>query len=212
MTQAPVIAAIVLAAGSSTRFGDDNKLLAPIDGVPLVVRVIEAIKRGGIKQVYVVTGHQHEQITAAIAGLGCCFVHNERHLTGMGMSVACGVSALDDDVDGALIAQGDMPAVDGPLIATLCQRFVEGGGDRIVYPVLDDGRQGNPVLWPKRLFTELAKLTGDKGAKPLIVSEDDRAIRIHSVGEAAAVDIDTPAELAAYEAARDQSAPFSASG
>jgi molybdenum cofactor cytidylyltransferase len=196
------IAAIVLAAGSSTRFGEANKLLVRIDDVPLVVRVIEAIKRGGIEQITVVTGYQSEPMTAAITGHGCRIVHNDRHTEGMGTSVARGVSALADDVDGVLIAQGDMPEVDGALIATLRQRFVENAGDRVVYPVLDDGRQGNPVLWPKRLFGELAKLTGDKGAKQLIAAEGDNAIRAVSTGSAAAVDIDTPEELAAYEASR----------
>ncbi len=202
MPKAPFLAAIVLAAGSSKRFGGDNKLLVQIDGVPLVVRVIEAIKRGGIEQIYVVTGHQAVQVAGAIYDLDCRIVHNERHLAGMGTSVACGVSALDQNVDGALVAQGDMPEVDAPLIATLCQHFLNGRCERVVYPVLDNGRQGNPVLWPKRLFGELAKLTGDKGAKQLIASEGDRAVRMASAGAAAAVDIDTPEELAAYEASR----------
>ncbi len=202
MPATPTIAAIVLAAGSSTRFGEANKLLAQIDGVPLAVRVIAAIKRGGIADITVVTGHQSERVTAAVAGQACRIVHNARHIEGMGTSVAHGVSSLAEDIDGVLIAQGDMPGVDGALIATLCRSFVEGGSDRVVYPLLDDGRQGNPVLWPKRLFGELAKLTGDRGGKQLIAAEGGNAIRLVTAGPAAAVDIDTPDELAAYEASR----------
>ncbi len=202
MDQAPLIAAIVLAAGSSTRFGVANKLLAEIDGKPLVIRVIDAIAAGGIDRIVVVTGHEADRVAAVVAGHNCRTVFNEQYAQGMGTSVACGVSALDEMIDGALIAQGDMPEVDATLIARLCQRFAEAGGNGLVYPVLDDGRQGNPVIWPRRLFTALGNLQGDKGAKGLINAEGTAAVRVAVAGMAAATDIDTPEELAAYEAAR----------
>ena len=202
MDQALQIAAIVLAAGSSTRFGVANKLLAEIDGKPLVVRVIDAIAAGGVDRIVVVTGHEADRVAAAVAECDCRTVFNEQYAQGMGTSVACGVLALDDSIDGALIAQGDMPEVDAALIARLCQRFVEVGGNCLVYPVLDDGRQGNPVIWPRRLFTVLGELQGDKGAKRLIAAEGNAAVRVAVAGMAAATDIDTPEELATYEAAR----------
>jgi molybdenum cofactor cytidylyltransferase len=196
MGDTPVIAAIVLAAGSSRRFGADNKLLAGIDGRPLVLRVIEAIEAGGV------TGHEPDQVAAATAARGRRITYNERHARGIGTSIAAGIKALDDDVDGVLIAQGDMPAVDAALIATLCDCFADAGGDSIVYPVAADGRQGNPVIWPRRLFADLRKLTGDKGGKRLIEANGAAVVRVAIAGEAAAIDIDTPAELDAYLAGR----------
>jgi len=198
----PVIAAIVLAAGSSTRFGRDNKLLVEIDGRPLLVRVIEAIEAGGVAPVIVVTGHEADRIAAAAAGANRLIVHNERHDRGMGTSIAVGAAALGDEIDGVLIAQGDMPAVDAALVATLRQRFIAGGCDRVVHPVLGDGRQGNPVIWPCRLFAQLRLLTGDQGGKRLITAEGDRAIGVTIAGDGPSADIDTPQELAAYLAAR----------
>ena len=141
-------------------------------------------------------------MAAAVAEHDCRTVFNELYARGMGTSVACGVSALDEIIDGALIAQGDMPEVDAALIARLCHRFVEADGNCLVYPVLDDGRQGNPVIWPRRLFAALGNLQGDKGAKGLIAAEGTAAVGVAVSGMAAATDIDTPEELAAYEAIR----------
>jgi len=198
----PVIAAIILAAGSSTRFGRDNKLLVDIDGRPLLVRVIEAVEAGGVAPVVVVTGHQAERIAAAVAGASRLIVYNQRHDDGMGTSIAAGTAALGDGIDGVLIAQGDMPAVDAALVATLRRRFIDSGCDRVVHPVLGDGRQGNPVIWPRRLFAQLRLLTGDQGGKRLIAAEGDHAIGVTIAGDGPSADIDTPQELAAYLAAR----------
>ena len=202
MPHKPIIAGIILAAGSSTRFGADNKLLATIDGRPLVTRVIEALEAGGIARLVVVTGHEPDLVAAATAGPGRRITYNERHARGMGTSVAAGIKALDDDVAVALIAQGDMPAVDATLIANLCRHFGDAGCDRIVHPVLADGRQGNPVIWPPRLFAELRKLGSDKGAKALIEAEGDRVVRVPVAGDGAGTDIDTREDLFAYVAAR----------
>lgn len=200
--RAPVIAAIVLAAGSSRRFGARNKLLVEIDGRSLVNRIIEAIETAGVTRVIVVTGHEQELIEAATAKPGRRLIHNDRHSEGMGSSVAVGVAALDDEVDGVLIAQGDMPAVDAKLVASLRRHFIESGCDRVVFPRLADGRQGNPVIWPKRLFGRLSALTGDKGGKRLIEAEGERAVSVAVTCDSASADIDTPEELAAYLAAR----------
>jgi molybdenum cofactor cytidylyltransferase len=202
MSDTPVIAAIVLAGGSSKRFGADNKLLAEIDGRPLVARILAAIEEGGIARVVVVTGHQPDQVAAAVARAGRRITHNARYADGIGTSIAAGIAALDGDVDGALIAQGDMPAVDAALITTLCQCFADAGGDRIVFPVAADGRQGNPVVWPRRLFGALRQLGGDRGGKRLIEADGAAVVRVAVAGEAAAIDIDTPEELARYLAGR----------
>ena len=167
-----------------------------------MVRVIEAIEAAGIENILIVTGHEADRVAAATARRGRIITYNPGHAKGMGTSVAVGIAALDDAVAGALVAQGDMPALDPALIADLCHRFEDAGYDRVVYPVLPDGRQGNPVIWPRRQFTQLRTLDGDRGGKHLIESEGERAIRVAVAGPAAAADIDTPQELSAYLASR----------
>lgn len=200
MSEPPRLSAIVLAAGASRRFGADNKLLAAVDGQPMLARVIAAIEAAGIDDVVIVTGHDAARITAATAGPGRRHVFNPRHDEGMGTSVAAGIRALPSDVAGALVAQGDMPGVDADLITALLARFAAAGHDAVTHPRLGDGRQGNPVLWPRRLFGALARLEGDRGGKRLIEAEGTRAIGVAVAGEAAASDIDTPEALAAYRA------------
>jgi molybdenum cofactor cytidylyltransferase len=204
----PTLAAILLAAGSSRRYGADNKLLAAIDGTPLVRRVGHVLVSSRFELVVVVTGHQAEAIHIALLGLRGSFkqcVHNSAHDEGIGRSIAVGIAAVPPTVDGVLIAQGDMPDLSTELIAALCQRFIDTGSDSIVVPWLNDGhsggRQGNPVIWPRRLFADLAALSGDEGAKPLIRSAGDAVERVFVSGTSAATDIDTPEQLNAYNAA-----------
>lgn len=202
MPKSPEIAGILLAAGSSRRFGRANKLLATVDGKALVRRAAEAIIASRAGVLIVVTGHEAEQIRSALAGLSVTFAHNERHLGGIGTSVAAGVAALDKEIEGGLIAQADMPWLNAAVIDALIARFQSSNRDRIVVPVAPDGAQGNPVLWPRRLFHELSALTGDTGGKALINRE---AATVEQVGiEDARLfsDVDTQADLAAVEAQR----------
>lgn len=198
MSGAPAIAAILLAAGSSRRFGPANKLLAEVDGQPLIVRAAAMIEAGGVDRLLVVTGHQADRIAAAVAGDGRRMIYNERHECGLGTSIAAGIGALDADIDGVLIVQGDMPALSAAVIAALCTAFAAAGGAVVVFPVTSEGRQGNPVLWPRRLFAALGQLSGDTGAKQLLLAEGDAAIGIAGLGAGIALDIDTPDQLTAY--------------
>lgn len=197
-----MIAAVVLAAGSSRRFGADNKLLVDIDGRPLVERVILAIEQAGVGDLVVVTGHEADRITKAVVRAGRRIVHNGGHGDGIGSSIAIGAAAVDPDADGILIAQGDMPELDSDIVVKLIDAFGAAGADRIVCPAVEGGRQGNPVIWPRRLRAALMRLHGDRGGKRLIEAEGDRVVRVPVAGRGAEVDIDTPGELAAYLAAR----------
>ena len=195
------VAAIVLAAGLSRRFGAGNKLTADADGQPLVRRVVEQALASRAAQIVVVTGHEPDAIASALAGLPLRVVHNAHYRQGMGTSVAAGVASLDANMAGALVLLGDMPDVDAVLLDRLMQGFAEAGADRIVMPVDTDGRQRNPVLWPRRLFAALARLDGDKGGRDLIAAEGASVVRL-AVADASAVslDIDTPEALAAWRA------------
>ncbi|KAB2847612.1 MAG: nucleotidyltransferase family protein [Hyphomicrobiaceae bacterium] len=161
-------AAIVLAAGSSIRFGPENKLLADAGGRPLVARVVAPLLACGLSPVIIVTGHERDQVEAALAGLQVEFVHNARYLDGMGGSVAAGVSAVLAGVAGILITPGDTPNLSKALLERLLSAFAAAAGEKIVFPLTSAGEQRNPVIWPARLLPELATLRGEKGAKAII--------------------------------------------
>jgi len=193
----PRIAAVVLAAGRSTRMRGPNKLMADIDGAPLLRRVAEAVAGAGLAETVVVTGHEHAKIEAAIAGLPLRTVRNRKFAGGLSTSLRAGVAALGPAIDGALVCLGDMPDVDAALVARLVAAFAPDKGKDIVVPVRG-GRRGNPVLIGKRHFPAIKKLEGDVGARELIQARADAVTEVEAGGDAAFVDLDTPEALAEY--------------
>jgi molybdenum cofactor cytidylyltransferase len=193
------IAAVVLAAGASRRFGEDNKLLACIDGRPLVDRVVASLATGGVTDIFVVTGHDRAALEAALRGRPVSFVHNASWESGMGSSIAAGLAAIDATAAGAFIVPGDMPLLSPQLVAALISAFEASMHDRIIYPATPSGEQRNPVLWPHRHFGALLALPPDSGAKALLQLVATECVAVPA-DEAALSDVDTAAEL---EAARN---------
>ena len=118
------IAAVLLAAGASNRFGEKNKLLSDLGGKPLIRRVAEAIVCSGV-EVVVVTGCDRLLIERALEGLPLRFAHNLNWESGMGASIAVGVMALGQQVQGAFVVPGDLPFLTSDLIKDLRAVFLE---------------------------------------------------------------------------------------
>ncbi len=174
------VAAIILAAGRSTRMGGPNKLLAELGGKTLVRIVTEQALASKARGVIVVTGHQAEQVEKALQ--------------------KAGVAAVPDNADGAVICLGDMPLISAHLIDRLIEAFAPDRGNLIAVPV-SDGRRGNPVLWSRRFFNELMTLDGDIGARHLIARHSEAVAEVAVEGHGAFLDIDTPQALAAAQRA-----------
>jgi molybdenum cofactor cytidylyltransferase len=188
------IAALVLAAGRSTRMGGSNKLLAEVGGKPLARIAAEQALASRARPVIVVTGHQRERVEAALAGLDVRFVHNPDYAEGISTSVKAGIAAVPANADGAIVCLGDMPEVDAKLIDRLLAAFDPEKGALVVVPVMD-GKRGNPVVWSRRFFPELAALGGDVGARHLIASYPEAVAEVPVAGRAALFDVDTPDAL-----------------
>jgi len=192
------VAAIILAAGRSTRMGGPNKLLAELEGKKLVRIATEQALATKAREVIVVTGHQAELVEQALEGLNVKFVRNPDFAGGLASSVKAGISAVPANADGAIICLGDMPLIDARLIDRLIEAFAPDRGNLIVVPAVD-GRRGNPVLWSRRFFSELMTLDGDIGARHLITRHGEAVAEVPVEGDNAFLDIDTPQAL---EAAR----------
>jgi molybdenum cofactor cytidylyltransferase len=188
------VAAMVLAAGQSSRMRGPNKLLAEVRGKPLVRSAVEAALASKASQVIVVTGHDENAVRDALKGLDVRFVRNERHAEGLSASLQAGIRALDASVAGAVVCLGDMPGVTGTLIDHLIEAFAPERGALIVAPV-KDGQRGNPVLWARRFFPEILKLEGDMGARKLAGAYADGVVEIAVEDDSAFFDIDTPEAL-----------------
>lgn len=194
------VAAIVLAAGRSSRMRGPNKLLADVGGVPLVRRVVARVAASQAAPVIVVTGHQRAEVARALEGIDARFVHNEAFGEGIASSVKAGIAAVPEECDGALVCLGDMPLVGAGLIDALIDRFAPDAGALIVVPV-SGGRRGNPVLWSRRFFPELMALEGDVGARHLIDRRGEAVAEVAVEGDGAFVDIDTPEALETFDGA-----------
>ncbi len=191
----PRIAAIVLAAGRSTRMGPANKLVQEIEGRPMVARVVDAALASTARPVVVVTGHQAEAVQAALAGRDVTFVHNPDYATGLASSLRHGLSALPADCDGALVALGDMPRLTAGHLEQLISAFSPVEGRAIIVPTWG-GKRGNPVLWAARFFPEMKAVAGDVGARHLIGEHADLVREVESPDDAVLLDVDTPDILA----------------
>ncbi|RKQ73078.1 NTP transferase domain-containing protein [Oceanibaculum indicum] len=196
--KAPRIAVLILAAGQSRRMGAQNKLLAQIDGKPMVARVVEIVRASKTGPITIVTGHEADRVKAALPG-DIAFVHNPDYAAGLSTSLKAGISALPADIDGVLVCLGDMPRISPAMIDRLIAAFDPVEGREICVPT-HKGKRGNPVLWGKRFLPEMAALAGDVGAKHLIGAHADLVVEVEMEEDGVLIDIDTPDALTRYQA------------
>jgi len=200
-----VIAGIILAAGRSSRLGRPKQLL-PLGGEPLIRHTVRRVLESSLDEVIVVVGHQAEAVTAAIADMPVRVVINPDSALGQSTSVVAGLAALDEKsgeswrrgesdrampasplhvpVEAALFLLGDQPGVDPIVIDALAAAWKQSGAP-IVAPGYSDG-MGNPVLFDRRVFSELKALGGDVGARAIIR-------KYQAVGDLLLVPVDDPA-------------------
>jgi len=202
ISRLPRIAAIVLAAGMSTRMGS-NKLLAEVDGKPLIRHVVEAALGSAASPVIVVTGNAGDKVRQAVSPLTPRFIDNPDFSKGLSASLKCGLKNLPDDCDGAVVLLGDMPGVSSGLIDKLIASF-DPAEDRAISVATRHGKRGNPVLWARRFFPEMLAIEGDVGARQLIGHYAELVCEVEASDDAPLTDIDTPDELKAYRASSSE--------
>ncbi len=190
------IAAIILAAGCSTRFGDDRsttKAVAHFGGAALVRRVAGAALASHASPVIVVTGHAGDLIASALKDCDVRLVDAPDYAAGLSRSLRAGVVALPADAEGAIILLADMPLIAPALIDALIATFEAAPNATAVVPIYA-GRRGNPVLLARTLFATAAKLDGDRGAGQ-ILAEIDGVVECPVTDESIFADVDTPDDL-----------------
>ena len=173
------IAALVLAAGRASRYreaggAEATKLVAEFRGEPLVRWAVRAALGSRASPVIVVTGHARDEVEAALAGFEVDFVHNPDFADGLATSLRTGVAALS--CAGAVVLLGDMPEASAAVVDALIASFETRPG-ALAAVALHDGRRGNPVLLGRGLFGEVARLSGDEGARRLLADCQRRRSR-----------------------------------
>jgi molybdenum cofactor cytidylyltransferase len=188
------IAAIILAAGRSTRMGT-NKLLEPLGDRPLVRHVAESALSSKARPIIVVTGHESAAVEGALAGCDLRFERNPDFAQGLSTSLRVGIAAVPEDAEGVLVFLGDMPLVEAGLVDRVIAAFRDHPGRLAAVPV-HSGEWGNPVLLSSALFGAVGTLEGDAGARKLITAHRDAIIEVPVESDAVLTDLDTPEALA----------------
>ena len=188
-----MIAGLLLASGASRRFGS-NKLVAPLEGQPIVRWSAEALA-SAVDETWVVAPARPDDLRAALHGLPVRWVENPVAHEGMASSIRAGIAALPAEVEAVVITLGDQPHLDRDVIRRVVDAWraapVRGGAVVASYV---DGR-GHPVLFGAELFPALLALQGDRGARELLASLGDAVAGIE-VPHARPADVDTPEALA----------------
>jgi len=160
------IAAIVLAAGYSRRYGAENKLLADLNGKPVLTHVLDAIAPLPFSQRLVIVNPSHSEIASLCNSSVFNIVENENAENGMGGSIAAGVRSLGK-TDAVMIVLGDMPFVTQQTYLKIIEAFRNNPGETIFAPAYQ-GHRGHPVIFRQSHFDQLKSLNEDTGAKRII--------------------------------------------
>ncbi len=192
---APSVAAIVLAAGRSSRAAPRNKLLTEgSDGITMLARTVDQALTSRARPVVVVLGHRADEMRAMLAGREVTTVVAHGHEQGLSASLRAGLAALPSSAQAVLVCLGDMPLVPGGVLDRLIAAWDPDEGRLVVQPT-SAGRPGNPVLFDRTLFARLEALQGDAGARSLLSAMADEVTAVEVGTDAVLHDFDTPESL-----------------
>jgi CTP:molybdopterin cytidylyltransferase MocA len=185
------VGAVILAAGSSSRMPEAEKLLLEVDGKPMVRHAMESASEGGCHQVVVV--YSSDDVRAAVGG-DAELVHNAKARTGMASSLHVGLRAMRDEIEAAVIVLGDQPLVGSRTIAALMRAWRREGSRPAVAVAQTHGEWAPPVVLSRELWGDLMALKGDAGARQILQGHPEMLDMVPAPGRPD--DIDTPEDYA----------------
>ena len=188
-----MISAVILAAGESRRMGKQNKLLLPVGGEALLVKLVKSVCDSDVGQVLVVIGHEAEKIRLELNNFPLSFVYNPNFSEGMTSSIKFGVKEVSPDSDGFLICLADMPFINTSEINKLINAYVQNRIKEkglIVVPVFK-GQRGNPVLFSNEFRNDILEYKNAFGCKEVIINNSESVKEIEMDDENMLLDVDT---------------------
>ena len=188
-----MISAVILAAGESRRMGKQNKLLLPVGGEALLVKLVKSVCASDVGQVLVVIGHEAEKIRRKLKELPLSFVYNPNFSEGMTTSIKSGVKEVSRDCDGFLICLADMPLINTSDINKLIHAYVQNRIKEkrlIVVPVFQ-GQRGNPVLFSSEFRNDILDYKKESGCRGIIMNYPESVKEIEMDNDNMLLDVDT---------------------
>ncbi len=201
-TMAPIVVAIILAAGDSTRMGRPKALLADPDGRPFAARLVRTFAAAGVDDVIVVTGRDHAAVADALAAeplpVRPALVNNPDPSRGQLSSLLVGLeAAAARGADAVLVTLVDVPMVRASTIRAVIDAWTDGRAP-IVRPAMGD-RHGHPVLFDRAVFDDLRRAPLADGAKTVVRARGAAVVDVPVDDEGCLADVDTPDD---YDAMR----------
>jgi molybdenum cofactor cytidylyltransferase len=188
-----LIGGIILAAGEGRRFGA-QKLLAKLDGRPLLQHVIDAAAASALEDIVIVLGADADRVAAGIVPGRARLVRNDGYASGLASSLQAGLRAIDPSSHAALVLLGDMPGVTTELITELMALGRERRSTAVVS--VWRGRRSPPVLLHPSLWPAAFGLRGDVGMREVLAGRSDVAELLVTPQLASLDDVDTVADHA----------------
>jgi len=195
------VAAIVLAAGFSRRFGAANKLLATLREKPAIAHVLKRVASTPFSGRFVVVNPDGADIAALCDPRRFVLVENKDAAAGIGRSIAAGVKRAGN-ADAALIILGDMPLVARETYSAILDAFSKNPNKLIIAPEYE-GRRGHPVLFARSLFAALMALNGDAGAKSVIEQNTRSQLLVPVIDPGVLRDFDTASDVKRFNSLED---------
>src|SRR5262245_12656363 len=190
---------VILAAGDSTRMGFPKALLLTRHGRTFVAAIAQTFAAAGIADIVVVTGRDHDRITEALAderlSVSPRIVRNPDPSRGQLSSLLIGIDAVPADTSAAVVTLVDVPLLTAETVRLVISEWHRTHAP-IVRPAIGE-RHGHPVVFDRRLFSELRQAPLDVGAKTVVRAHASEIVNVPVTDAGCLVDVDTPGD---YEA------------
>jgi len=187
--------AIILAAGNSKRFGITNKLFTQLYSKPLISHVVNEICKSNVKNIFVISGKDHDQICDILNKYRVKIIKNQNHVFGINSSISCGIKNLGPVSNSVMICLGDMPLF-------LCKDYNKllkfnnnfGGKNKITVP-FNSNQNGNPIIFGSKFYKKLLSLKGDEGGKKIINENNNHLVKFFTDLKGFYYDIDVKNDI-----------------
>ena len=187
------ISATILAAGSSERMEEANKLLLPYRSEALIKIVSKMLIDSLLDPIFIVTGYEHDKVVKLLPKSLDNIIYNKDWHKGMSSSIYKAISSLPANIDGNMIVLGDMPLITVKTLNELKSVFLSNNGEKIIYAEYF-GKQANPVIFPKKYFKEMLLLKGDNGCKDIISQNRKNTLGVSVNSSEVIFDCDTKSD------------------
>ena len=189
-----MITLIVLAAGKSTRMEGHNKLLAMVQGKPMIRAVVEAALDSKVDETIVVLGWDENRVRDLLVDLPCRLIVNREFEKGQSSSLKAGLSEVDPETRAVLVLPGDIAKIDSRSIDKVVNSYILDGGTILV--AAHNGRHGHPILIGRKFFRDIAQITEETHGLKSLIKNHENEIRLIEVGTDNVLrDVDTPEDL-----------------